>query len=435
MILIALLALTLSFAGDLTVRKVVEDTLKGNLELKALRAELKAYDREYRSARALLFPTLSLEESFTRTDIPAYTLFTKMNQGRIGPQDFSPAELNDPAAVSGFETRFTLRIPLWMGGKLRAYRDMSLHRKRAQEKSYVRRREEVIFRAYSAFLKASFARSAVRLAEKNVESAQEHLRIAERLHRSGMALLSDVLRAKVALRKAEEKLKEARGNYRLSLRALGLIANTSYDGYDVEPLSSCPSLSPAELKEKALRNREDLRAVEDQVRALRAGYRSSLADTLPRISAFASYSLYDRDRPFSSEGEGYMVGLSVSVSFNTGLSAVEKARAFKERERALLSRRELLEKSILFEIDKAYTEYENALSALESASARVRSAEEMLRIVRKRYESGLARIVDLLDAQTQLELARFDYVRALYRCGLSYGRAVLSAGVIEEVLR
>jgi len=129
------------------------------------------------------------------------------------------------------------------------------------------------------------------------------------------------------------------------------------------------------------------------------------------------------------------VGLKVSLNLNTGLSTLEKALSYREREKALVNRRELMRKRILFEVEKAFTEYTNARNALESAEARIRFAEENLRIIRSRYRNGLVRIVDLLDSQTQTELARFDYLQALYRCNLSYGRVLLAAGIIEEVLR
>ncbi len=433
--LVALIFVSLSFGEELTLRKVMEDTLKNSLEIEALKHELKAYELEYRSAKAKLFPNLKLEEIFTRTDIPAFVLFTKLNQERIRAEDFTPGNLNDPDAISNFETRLSIELPLWMGGKIRAFKNMALYRKKAEEKNFLRKEEEIIFKAYEAFLNASLTSSAIEVAQKNLEDAREHLRVAQRLYDVGMALFSDILRAEVFVKKAEEKLTEAKNNHRVSLKALSLIANTDYNGYRIPTLKKCPSLKLEELRSKALKSRYDLIAMEDHIKAIREGYRASLADTLPQVSAFASYNLYDKDIPFGSDGKGYMVGINISLKFNTGLSAVHMAKSFRERERMLVKRRELLKKAILFEVEKAYSEYETALSMLRSAEARVNSAQEAVRIVKTRYENGMARMVDLLDVQTQLENARFDYIHALYRCNLSYGKALLGAGVFKEVVR
>jgi len=428
-----LLMISLSHGDELDIKKAVEDALRNSLELESSRFELRARERERRAARGQLFPTLSAESSFSRTDIPAYVLLTEMNQGRIEPQDF--LRLTDPPAVSGFETRLTLHIPLWMGGSLR-YREKAAASMEASEReTHRRKREEVIFKTYRAFLKASLARSAVKLSESNLKDAREHLRVARSLYESGMALLSDVLRAQVSVRKAEEELEKARNNYILAIKALSLVTNTDYEGVDVRILSDCPSLSFEELRDRSITSRRDLKAAERRLKALRWNYRAALGESLPHLSAFASYALYDRDTPFGSDGRGYMVGLRVGVNFSTGLSTVEKALAYREREHALMTRLKLMRKRVLFEIEKARTEYENAVRSLRSAESRLRSARETLRIVKSRYRNGLARMVDLLDAQRQLELARFDYLQALYRCNLSYGEALFSAGVIEEVFR
>ncbi len=434
-LLIFLLIAGISFGEIISLKRVIEDTLKNNLELKAHRDEIKAIEYEYKSAKAMLFPNFRFEETFTRTDIPAFVLFTKLNQERITLGDFTPQNLNDPSSINNFETKFSLEIPLWMGGKIRAFKRIARIKKEVEEKRYMRKEEDMIFKAYEAYLNASLARSAIDTAKSLVKEAEEHVRIANKLYETGMALLSDVLRAEVFLRKAEEKLEEAKRNYETAKKGISLIANTDYTGYDVEPLKECPALSKEELIEKALKSREDLMAMKESLKLFDEGYKATLGEHMPHIFAFASYNLYDRDIPFGADGSGYMVGLGVSVNINTGLASFKKAQSFKERKKAMEKRIKFFEEKIVFEIEKAFSEYQIALKSLESAKARVKSAEEMVRIMKIRYENGMARIVDLLDATAQLELAKFDYINALYRCNLSYGKALYEAGIIKEVLR
>lgn len=423
------------FAQELTFERVKEDVLSKNLELKAYRYELKALEREEDSARGSLFPTIKLEETFTRTDIPAYALLFKLNQERVSPNDFLPSNLNNPKGISNFETKLSLEVPIWLGGKLRALRSAATLRRKAQERELSRKEEDILFEAYRTYLQASLSRSAVEVAKKNVREAEEHLRVAQRLYEVGMALLSDVLRAKVFLDKATEKLFEAEENYRIAKKALSLIGNTDYTPYEVPPLEQCKELKGDELKEKVLESREDLKALDYLIKTMEESYRAQVGDNLPHISAFASYSLFGKNLPFGSDGSGYMFGLSVSLSFNTGLSSLRMAQSFKEKEKALYERRELKRKAVLLEVEQALSEYEVSLRRLSSARARLKEAEEVVRIVKVRYENGLARMVDLLDAQTQLEEANFDLVKALYECNLSYGKALLGAGLIKEVLR
>jgi len=83
---------------------------------------------------------------------------------------------------------------------------------------------------------------------------------------------------------------------------------------------------------------------------------------------------------------------------------------------------------------KSYKDYETALAKLEKARTKIKQAEETLRIVEERYKKGLARIVDLLDVQSQLDMARFEEAEALYQCNKAYLELYYNAGKILEVV-
>jgi len=425
-----------ALGGELTLKQAVEDALKENLELKAYKRTVKASEYEYKSVRGLLFPTLKLSETYTETNVPGYYLFTKLNQERITFADYDPAFLNDPPSISNYETKFSVELPIWMGGKLRAFKNMAKLKWEGDKVNLGRKEEEVILKVYEAYANAVLAKSAVEVSEQAVKDAEEHVRLAERVHKVGMALFADVLRAKVYLSKAKEKLKQAKNNYRVAKEAIKLVTNKDYGDFEVVPFEGCPSLSKEELKKVALASREDYRAVGYYIKSLKEGTKSARADYLPKLFAFASWLMYDKDTPFSNQGDGYMVGVGLSWEFNLGLSPLYKSKSFKEKELSLRTRRELLAKAIMFQIEEAYAGYENALASLKSAEARMKEAKEVVRVVKKRYEEGMARMVDLLDAQTQLDLARFEYVKALKECNVAYAKALFSAGILkEEVLK
>ncbi|AAC06879.1 TolC family protein [Aquifex aeolicus] len=437
MVLIGFLLLVgLSFAAELPLKVFIKDALQNNLELSSQRREVKASEYEYKSVRGLLFPTVKLEETYTKTDISSYYLFTKLNQERITLQDFTPSKLNDPGSIQNFETKLTLEIPIWMGGKLRAFKNMAKNKWKGDKTIYGRKEEEVILKVYEAYANAVLAKNAVEVAKQAVKDAEEHVRLAEKAYKTGVALFADVLRAKVYLSKAKEKLVQAQNNYEVAKKALELLTNKNYGEFDVKDFSKCPSVKVEELKSKALNHREDYLALKYYIKSLKEGQKSALGDILPQVFAFANYSMYDENTPFGSQGEGYMLGVGLKWNFNTGLSPIYKKKSFKEKELALKRKRELLAKAIMFEIDKAFAEYENALKTLESAKSRKEEAKEVLRVIEKRYEVGMARMVDLLDAQTQLDMARFEYAKALRDCNVAYAKALFSAGLLkEEVLK
>ncbi len=432
MVILLLLLINLTFGTEYTLKFFVEKALKNNLELQAEKKKVEASLYEYKTARAYLFPNLKFEETFTRTDISSYVLFTKLSQERITLQDFAPNKLNNPDAVNNFETKITLEIPIWMGGKIRASKEMAKYKYMGDKTILGRKEESVILKVYEAYANAVLAKNAVKVAKQAVKDAQEHVRIAEKAYKTGVALLADVLRAKVYLSKAKEKLKNAENNYKVAKKALELLINEELGDFDVKDFEGCPNIDKGKILYKALKMREDYRAMDYYIKSLENGEKLALSEALPQVFAFASYSMYDKDTPLGSQGSGYMIGAGVKWNFNLGFASFHKKKSFKSKVLSLKSKKKLLEKAILFEIEKAYAEYENALNSLKSAEVRLKEAQEVVRVIEKRYENGLARMVDLLDAQTQLDMARFDYVKALRNCNVSYAKVLFSAGMLKE---
>ncbi|MDM7202974.1 MAG: TolC family protein, partial [Thermodesulfobacteriaceae bacterium] len=118
----------------------------------------------------------------------------------------------------------------------------------------------------------------------------------------------------------------------------------------------------------------------------------------------------------------------------TGLTTYKKAQAEIKRVTALEEKYKYLKDIIYFEIDKAYTDYQIALAKLRSAKDRIKYAEEMVRILALRYEHGIAKMVDLLDAQTQLDLARFEHIQALKDLHQAYLEILLGGGRLKDSL-
>ncbi len=426
--------LSLALARELELREVIELAIRNNHLIKSAQRDIKAQELELKAAKGALFPRIKVEETFTRTDVPAYAFMSKLNQERITMQDFDPARLNNPKAINNFETKFTLEVPIWLGGKVQSAQKMAEYEYKAVNLEAERRKEEVIRQVYNAYTDAVLAKESIKVAEQAVEDAKEHLRLAEQMHKVGLALLSDVLRAKVYLSKAEENLQKAIRGYQTAKKGLELVVGVPLGDFEVQEVAHCPQIDINHLREK-VQNRKDIKALEERLKMLGEAYRFTLSDNMPQVFAFAQYFLNSKDHPLGADGKGYLAGVSVSWTFDTGLTTLRRAQANLERRASLQERLKLLRDSALFDLNRSYAEYENALDMLRSAEDRIRASQEVLRIMELRYRSGLARMVDILDAQTELDKARLERVQAINACHKAYMDVLYSAGYVEEVKR
>jgi outer membrane protein TolC len=101
-------------------------------------------------------------------------------------------------------------------------------------------------------------------------------------------------------------------------------------------------------------------------------------------------------------------------------------------ENALLSRTEaakqIAENNIRLDVRKAWFEQDASRQMLDVSRATVQHAEESLRMVRDRYDSGLATITDLLRAEDAARGSRVNYWQAVYRYIVSYATLELASG-------
>ncbi|MCX8164623.1 MAG: TolC family protein [Aquificaceae bacterium] len=421
-------------ARELSLKEALETALQNNHLIKTAKRDVKAQELELNAVKTTLLPRIKFESGFTRTNIPSYVFMNKLNQERITSQDFDPQRLNDPSSVNNFESRLSLEVPLWLGGKVQSAIRMTEYEQKAVALEAERKREEVIKQAYQAYADAVLAKESIKVSRQVLEEARERIKLAEQMHKAGLALLSDLLRAQVYLSKAQENLEKSVRSYHIAKKGLELVVGLPLGEFEVGELSECPNIRLEELREEAVR-RKDIRAMEERLKMLQEAYRYTLSESLPHVSALLQYAIYSKDHPFSFDGKGYSLGLSFSWGFDVGLSALKKAQANLERKAGLEERIKLMKDTAIFDIERAYSEYINAIDMMRSAEDRIKASKEVLRMIELRYKNGLARMVDLLDAQSELDKARFEKLQAINACHKSYVDLLFNAGRTEEVVR
>jgi outer membrane protein TolC len=277
-------------------------------------------------------------------------------------------------------------------------------------------------------------KQAIKVAETSIAEAEEHLRVAQAKYRAGLALEADVYRAEVYLAKAKESRDIAINNLNLAKRRLEVLVNTKLSPFDIEELQACPIIEEEKYMQIALKKRADLKALDYEIKALDEQRKVVLSDNLPQIFGFAEYSMYSRNYPFENQQDGYTAGIKFVWRFDTGLTVLKKASAIVEQKSALLERYKYLQDYIALEMESAISDYRNALAKLRSADERVKHAKEVVRVMQTRYSAGLVRMVDLLDAQTQLDLARFERIEAIKACHEAFAKLLFASSSFEELL-
>lgn len=170
-----------------------------------------------------------------------------------------------------------------------------------------------------------------------------------------------------------------------------------------------------QLKEKSVRQRPDLRASE--ILKQQGDAESAMAQAQGRadVTLSAGYSrVYSRfdDQPTSLRDRDDVVSVGVSIPIFGRDRNVGNIEAAVARTRGAQYRREFLERSIPLEVEGAWRRLSNARRAHETLDQVVlRQAEKNLDVIRRGYELGQLRLLDVLNEQRRLldtKLAAID---------------------------
>lgn len=417
-VLVCLVCFTMAFSiltpeitsaeKPLTLKEAIEIAFENNHEIKAMKNSLLAEKENIGIARSYLLPKITFEERFMRTDNPTYGFMAKLNQERFAMEDFAIPSLNNPKAINDFQSTLSFEQPLFVR-KANLGLDMSKREFKAKDEDFQRKKDEIALNVAKAYLMILTAKEYVKVSEQAVEDASEHLRIAEARERAGLGLYSDVLRANTALTEAEQRLVSARKNLAIAERSLGLLLGRS------ETVSVSDDVLPIPIRDldyyiNLSLSRKDLEAMRLRYENAKMNVKMAESGYLPMVGIGGSYQFNDHRRPFGSEGGSFQIMAFLRWEIFDGTKReheIAKAKASASEAGEYL---EGLKKAINFKVHEAFMNVEEALKNKELAASALKSAEEGRRLVRIRYENGLSPIVDLLDAQLNVDHARANLV-------------------------
>lgn len=407
----------LNFASDsyaeekLQFNDAIKYALMNNNELRAMKNSLSAQQREIGIARSNLMPHIKFDEVFISTNNPAVDFALRINQRRFTSADLAgaPDTFNNPSVINNFLTAVTLEQPIYYRKSFVGL-DMAKKEYSAQVYAFYRKQEEVAFNVSKTYLSAISAQEYVNVEQKSVFESREHLRIAQAKFKTGLGLYSDVLRASTAVTKAEQNFISANKNLNITKRALGLLLGKQ-TSVEVSPATPQICLKKIDYTNTAIASRNDIKALEAKVENAKNGVKFAAADYFPTVSGFGSYQLYDHRAPFAAEGHNYIAGAAVKWEIFDGLKTKNEKLQAKDRVAEVQEYLEGFKNQITYKIYESCQNVEEAQKNLELANSALKTAEEGKRLVLKRWENSLSPMVDLLDAQLNLDKARADVIK------------------------
>jgi outer membrane protein len=430
MLALSLLALVAPVAGrtqapltdttvvSISVDEAVELALRASPEVaRGIGASRVARAGE-RSARGAFLPSVNLESNAIRAS--------------------TPSPVSQPGSFGGTADRtgaagLTSSFDLFTAGRRGAERRRALANVDASDASLLERRSLVALDAKRAFYDVLRQAELVRVAVARVTRAQEGLSVATRRHEQGVATRSDELRARLEFTDARSALAEREGDLRSARWALARVVGLDR-AIDARPVDSLAP-RPLPMSDSALSNliataSPGVRTAEATERAAAAEVRAARSQYGPTVQLSSGYRvLTSQEESPTGTHPLWSLRLGLSYPLFDGWQRdedVARARALSdEADAETRDRRRALRAAG----QRALETMRSAEQRIALAGEGVEAATEDLRVVRVRYQSGMATILDLVTSEANLAQAenglvdaRFDYADARAELSALAGR-------------
>ncbi len=418
----------------LSLAQALARVLEHNPEL-AIDAPVRdAAQSDLAASRAGYLPRVDFEQSYLGGNNPVYVFGTLLTQRRFTEANFAVPLLNSPDATDNLQTRFASQANIWdfgrTGRRVEGAR-LGLEMADRGHEDHVR---QVLLATLEAYYSVSLARESWNAARTSLESAESIVKQAGARVQTGMAVEADLLRGQVYLASARQREIESRGQLEMASSRLNRLMGQPVGA----PLGETAALKPASivvaaeevLKAGQAKRRPDYQRLTVELHQAELEVRSSQSEYLPTVGAFASWEM---DNPSLKDYGGNNWTAGVSLRWNLFAGGADSARLQAARRRVEARRRQLsaMESAMELEMHNAMVQFRSAGQQVEAAQAAETQSEESLRILRNRYEAGLATMTDVLSAESQRAAARSMLSEATYRHRLSFAQIEYAAGTLS----
>jgi len=409
---------------NLNLDEAVKILVQENRELENARTDIANAEADIDLAYRSFFPSISLDNSYT-----------KLDEGR---REFNPEALfneNIPTYTEGSDTTYsnTLRLtqPIWYGNEVLLNKDIAEFRIETARSNYESTLEDKIFSLIQAYYGVLQAEGLVEIRKEALDIANEHLRIVENNLEAGLVIRRDLLQSKIEQRKAAEDLHAAENDLKIAKRRFNQLL-TSQENYSLQKpeLNLELNLNQEELYQTAVENSAQLHSLEINKKIVEINKRIKEIPQRPRININGAYT-WEGDE-FFADDESWSVTVTGSIPlYDGGKSKIEADKQQREIDKLNNSISDLLE-NIDIEIEDSILSVKELEEKIRLERLSLENAAESLEIANKSYQAGVAKNVDVINAQSTYRQAQISLLQSEYNYEIEKFRVLYKSGRISE---
>lgn len=403
--------------AGLSLPAALEILETNNLEIKTSALDLQSAQSDTSIAKGYNFGSLDLTQSAMRSNEAGNVFGFKLSSRQASFGDFGfnefdmtgstpmqqllatqPKDLNYPGYQNYYQTKLTYMVPLFVGGKLSAYGDITERMEEIKKLDAEQMKTEKRYELRKSYYDMALLQNSIdhmSTIHKNISTLE---RTTQMMVQEGYAKKVDLLEVEARKANVERSLTEMEANKKLLYHYLSFLLNTPVTEIEL-PTNDYPASGINEAD--VLANNTDLKKASQGLEIRDRMVDVAYAPFLPQVGAFAEASSADDTFLGNfNDHKAYTVGAKLSWNlFNGGIdkNALEKARIEKIKTTTQV---ELAKKGVALQYDKIRTEIESLNSQVNSLEKEQELADQIYKNYEGRYHEHLASMSDVIIKQS-----------------------------------
>ena len=420
--------------NDPQLNALIADALAGSPDLKMAAARVRAAEAMADINESLLWPTIVGDATFMETEITQNIGIPDSGLGAMFKQ-YLPKGFHHLAALS-----LGMQYQLDLFGKNHANLSAAMSAADAARADEASAKLQIAtgMATYYAVLTQLFADQAT--AEDAVKLRSESAKLVASRFDVGLENEASRSQARAQLEAAKVQLEAVKGAVDKVRHAIAALAGKGPDyGLTIDPVRTHPLRSnglPATLAADLIGRRPDIVAARKNVEAASSGIDAANANFYPNIDLTGMYGLGTLDAKYLLNASSEMAGIGPALRLPIFDYGRNKAiyRASRAKYDAAVALYDKTLTGALRDVADAYSDRKALEGELIHARRALGESENAYRVIRVRYDAGLARYLDVLAVENLLltqRMAVADFEAQAFAHDIALVRA-LGGGYIEK---
>lgn len=411
LILSAILSLGIGTASaqegkSLTLEQAVNLALTNSDEAKISASRVNTAKNELQVTKNNQYPDFKVSGQYqyltgAKIDFPAATANTS--------EDPNAAPTPTPDVNQLLLGQANMSLPLFSGFKLKNAIAASENSLKAVTLNAENDKEQIALQTIKDYINLYKAQKAINIIEENLKSANQRVKDFSAMEENGLLARNDLLKAQLQESNIQLSLEEAKKNsnilnYKLNVM-LKLPEDTTIDTQD----TNFGKIAPANLASEVLRN--DLEALKFQEAAAENQIKMSKSNYFPSIALVSGYTALDLNNALTVTN-AVNVGVGLSYNLSDIFKTKSEVKVAQSKAEELQHTIDMVSDRVKLQIENAKQDYLLALRKYEVYTKSEEQAIENYRILKDKYDNGLADTNDLLDADVDQLQAKMNLAYA-----------------------